>query len=575
MSSIDYARWQARIAAARGDRKVDILFVGGKIVNVFNSCIEEKPVAVYDGHVVGFDEYPTEKIIDLKGKYLLPGFIEGHIHIESSKLTPPRFAEVVVKHGTTTVIADPHEIANVWGITGIKFMIENARNLPLKVYYMLPSCVPATDMETAGASLQAKDLKPLLDDPGVLGVGEMMNFPGAFLGIKSVLEKAALGMGGRPIDGHAPGLLGKNLSAYMIAGPKTDHECFTLAEAEEKLAIGMRVMIRQGSTAHNLEALLPLVNPATERRCMFVSDDRRAGDLLNEGHLDSILRLAVKSGLDPVTAVRMVTLNTAETFGLTGKGAIRPGWRADLVAVEDLSEFKVTDVWNGGRAIVQDGEYLAETPSINNPVESGSLPVPELSESAFHVKDIGQAVRVIGIVPDQIITTSETAVLPMLDGMVISDTDNDIVKLIVVERHTGRGGVAVGFVKGLGIREGAIASTVAHDSHNIIAAGVDDHSLLNAVRALVASGGGQAVVKGDKILAELPLPIAGLMSDRPAFEIAEIEEHLIAAAKELGCRLNDPFMTLSFLALPVIPELKLTDLGLVDVGKFQLVSLYA
>ncbi|MCF7811722.1 adenine deaminase [bacterium] len=574
-SKIDYERWQTRIAAARGDREVDTLFINGKIVNVFNGKIEEKPVAVFDGHVVGFDDYGAKRIIDLEGKYLLPGLIEGHIHIESSKLTPQRFAEVVVKHGTTTVIADPHEIANVWGIDGIRFMIDNSCNLPLKIFYMLPSCVPATDMETAGAVLTAEDLKQLLNDPSILGVGELMNFPGAFLGDKSVLAKVALGSGGKPIDGHAPGLSGNNLSAYMVAGPNTDHECFTLKEAEEKLAAGMIVMIREGSTAHNLETLLPIVNSVNERRCMFVSDDRRAGDLIHKGHLDDILRMAIKLGLDAITAIRMVTINTAETFGLRGRGAIRPGWRADLCVVEDLSEFKVTDVWNRGETVIQDSENIGEMPQIYDPVKTGALTVPTLPDNSFEVKDLGKAVNVIVTIPGQIVTDSEIARLPVSNGNFVSDVDNDIIKLIVVERHTGKGGFAVGFIKGLGLKKGAIGSTVAHDSHNIIVAGVDDQSIINTVRALVNSGGGQVVVNGNEILSLLPLPIAGLMSDNSAYEIAENENDLIAAAKHIGCPLDEPFMTLSFLALPVIPKLKLTDRGLVDVGKFQLISLYA
>jgi len=554
--------------------EVDLLIIGGKVINVFNSSVEEIPVAVFDGQIVGLGEYSARAIYDLKGKFLAPGFIEGHIHIESSKLTPPRFGEAVIPHGTATVIADPHEIANVWGIDGIKFMIDSSQDIGMSIFYMLPSCVPATSMETSGASLSAEDLEPLLKYPSVLGVGELMNFPGAYSGDKSILEKVALSAGTRPVDGHAPGLSGNNLSAYLLAGPSTDHECFKLDEAEEKLARGMRIMIREGSTARNLEALLPLVNESTERRCMFVSDDRRSGDLLEDGHMDHILRKAVKNGLDPLTGIRMVTLNTAEAFGLRGRGGIGPGWRADLVALDNLEDFNVTEVWNNGSLVAKNGSCLAEIRVKEFGSGTSSLPVPRLSPGAFDVKDKGSQIRVIGLLPGQIVTKALLMELPVENGLVVPDPTRDVVKLAVVDRHSGKGRTGVGFVHGLGIRKGAIGSTVAHDSHNIIVAGVNDKSMFAVVNHLVAMGGGQVVVDGDRVLADLPLPVAGLMSDRPARDVATNERVLIDASRKLGCELDDPFMALSFLALPVIPELKLTDHGLVDVGKFKIVSLY-
>ncbi|NQT35425.1 adenine deaminase [bacterium] len=574
MKRTDFKRWQNRIAAARGDRKVDLLLVGGKVVNVFNYTIEETSVAVYDGQVVGFGDYDAVEKYDLKGRYLSPGLIEGHIHIESSKLTPSRFAEAVVPHGTSTVVTDPHEIANVWGIKGIKFMIECSRELPLDIFYMLPSCVPATSMETSGATLSADDLSALLEDESILGIGEVMNFPGAYSGDYDVLSKTALSGEKRPVDGHAPGLIGKNLSAYMIAGPSTDHECFALDEAREKLAHGMRIMIREGSTARNLDALLPLVNAQTERRCMFVSDDKRPGDLLNEGHLDHILRRAVGKGMDPITAIRLVTINTAEAFGLLGRGGIRPGWRADLVLFEDLKSFKVNEVWHGGKLIARDGIILTEVAECRAGYRSGRLNVPELKLDVVRVEDRQCRIKVIGIIPEQIVTKMLTTQMPVTNGYLISDMENDIIKLVVVDRHSGNGNIGIGFVKGFGIRRGAIGSTVAHDSHNIIIAGVDDNSIIAAINHLVEIGGGQVVTNGSHIQASLSLPIAGLMSDKNVTEVASSEEELIEAAGKNGCNLKDPFMALSFLALPVIPELKLTDRGLVDVGKFQLVSLY-
>ncbi len=574
ISNTDIDRWQARLAAARGELEVDLLLTGGRVVNVFNGSVEGTAVAIYDGHIVGFGDYPARETYDLKGAYLSPGFIEGHIHVESSKLTPPHFAETVIPHGTTTVVADPHEIANVLGIRGIRYMLESARPTPLDFYYMLPSCVPATHLETAGAELTADDLRPLLDEPDILGIGELMNFPGAYLGDPAVLAKVALAGNSRPVDGHSPGLSGRNLSAYLVAGPSTDHECTTYEEAVEKLARGMRIMIREGSTARNLEALLPLVTPTTERRCMFVSDDRRPGDLTLQGHLDHILRQAVGQGLDPVTALRMVTLNPAEAFGLVGRGAVRPGWLADLTALEDLKSFNVVEVWKKGRLVAKDGRF---TGSSVNPVQvprSGPLPVPPLNLKMFEIPDKGQPVRVIGLVPDQIITGSLTAEPPSENGLLGSDTARDIVKLVVIDRHSGEGRMSAGFIHGLGLQRGALASTVAHDSHNIIAAGVDDRSILTAANRLVQMGGGQVAVEGDNILAELPLPIAGLMSELDAAEVAGLEERLIDAARKLGTRVPDPFMALSFLSLPVIPELKLTDRGLVDVTRFEIVPLY-
>ncbi|MDP8228710.1 MAG: amidohydrolase family protein, partial [Candidatus Electryoneaceae bacterium] len=461
--SLSLENWQERISASRGDRQADWLITGGKVVNVFNGKIEELSVAIFDGYVIGFGDYVAERTLDLKGAYLAPAFIDGHIHIESSKLTPPRFTQTVVPHGTTAVIADPHEIANVWGIEGIEYMIRSSRGLPLDFRFMLPSCVPSTFMETSGAKLSAEDLSPLLDDPDILGIGEVMNFPGAYFGDSSVLAKIALSGGHRPVDGHAPGLTGRNLSAYLVAGPSTDHECTTFEEAAEKLAQGMRIMIREGSTARNLEALLPLVTSVTERRCMFVSDDRRPGDLIKRGHLDDIIRQAVKAGLDPITAIRMVTLNPAEAFGLIGYGGIRPGWRANMVALNNLDDLEVTMVWKNGRIVARDGQYTEDMPDIEPIPHSGPLPIPIFREDDFIVSDHGSAVRVIGIVPNQIVTKSLSATLPTLEGKLMTDVGHDILKLVVVERYSGNGGRGIGFVQGIGLQRGALASTVAHD----------------------------------------------------------------------------------------------------------------
>lgn len=567
------SRWQALLAAARGDRPADVLLANANIVNVFAGQVEFGSIALSDGCIAGIGDYKALEMIDLQSAYIAPGLIEGHIHIESSKLTPRRFAEAVAPHGTTAAIADPHEIANVWGVEGLRYMMNESRGLPLDIFYMLPPCVPATAMETAGARLSVEDLKMFGDEPNVIGLAEMMNFPGTYSGDADMLSKAALFHGRRPIDGHSPGLSGYNLNAYLAAGPATDHECNALEEAREKLARGMRIMLREGSTARNLKTLAPLVIPATERRCLLVSDDRRASDLHTEGHLDYILRQAVKAGIDPLTAIRMVTLNAAETYDLKYRGGIRPGWKADLVVFNNLEEFIPLMVWKDGCRIAEHGKLIVplQSESHHQPLR---LCVPPLESDAFEIPDKQRPVRVIRLVPDKIITHSVVCQPKVSAGMLISDIENDIVKLVVVERYSGAGRSTAAFVQGFELKCGAIGSTVAHDSHNIIAAGIDDNSIHTAVRRLTEIGGGQVATLGDRILAELPLPIAGLMSDEPLANLVKNENILLAAASQLGCPLKDPFMALSFLALPVIPELKLTDQGLVDVNEFKIVPLY-
>ncbi len=565
---------QTLLAAARGDIPVDILIVNSRIINVFNCEVEEKPVAIHNGIIVGFDHCEAREIIDLKGSYLAPGFIDGHIHIESSKLVPARFAEAVAPHGTTSVVSDPHEIANVLGLEGIKFMLENARDLPIDIYYTIPSCVPATNMETSGTVLDVNKLSTLLDEERFVALGEMMNFPGVVNGIDEVISKLSLVRNKLPIDGHSPYLSGRQLSTYLVGGASTDHECTNIEEASEKLSKGMRVMVREGSTARNLEALLPLVTAETERRMMFVSDDRRPGDLFEEGHIDAIVKKAIYLGLDPIIAIKMVTLNPAETYRLERVGGIAPGWRADLVEFADLKDIRVNRVWKGGELVAASGKVIEETENTQTVIPCKQLEVPSLSNDKLTVPDRKKPIRVIDIVPNQLTTKALILDPTCVNEQVISDSDRDILKLVVIERYSGRGGMSVGFVKGFGIKKGALASTVAHDSHNIIAVGVDDQSICTATNRLIDIGGGQIVSEGKTIISEMELPIAGLMSDRPISELSKQENSLISSSHRLGCVLDDPFMALSFLALPVIPELKLTDRGLVDVNTFNFVSLY-
>jgi len=525
---------QNRLSAARGDIKVDCLLRGARMVDVFTGTTVGQSVAIYDGIVVGFGDYKAKQIIELNGEFLLLGFIESHIHIESSCLAPQNFADAVIPHGTTTVIADPHEIANVLGIEGIDLMLEWGRATPIEFFFMLPSCVPSTSMETAGAKLEASDMLPFHDDPNILRIAEMMNYPGAIYGNQQVLEKLSMSGKGQRIDGHAPGLMGKKLSAYCIAGPRTDHECSTKGEALEKLARGMIVMIRKGSSAKNLQELIPLVNPSNERRYVFVSDDRSASDLVKSGHLDNSLRKAVKAGLDPLIAIRMVTINPAEAYDLRKKGAIAPGYKTDLVTVKDLVEFEVTKTWKSGE-IIYNNNQTSDGNGIKTSlkVKSSTLPIPQVEINKFTLKPLSNKIKVINIVPDQIETKMSIEEVDISSGHVEIDSSRDILKLIVIERYTGKGNYSIGFVNGFGIENGAIASTVAHDSHNLIICGYNDLSMKVAANHLVKIGGGLVVVKDDTVVADLSLPVAGIMSYQNANDVAQSEKILNAAAKKL------------------------------------------
>ncbi len=562
-----------RVRQARGNGEIDLLLTGCRLVNVLSGRVHPASVAVADGVVVGLDDgYNAKRTLDLGGKYLAPGLIDAHVHIESSMVTIPQFARAVVPRGTTTVFTDCHEIANVMGVDGIKYMMESAALCPLEVYVMLPSCVPATPLETAGAVLEAADLEPLIDVPGVVGLGELMNFPGAINGAPDVIAKVEL-FRGRPIDGHAPGLSGRDLAAYIAAGPDSEHECTTAAEAEEKMQKGMFIFAREGTGARNLEALLPALNADNSRRCCLCTDDRHPSDLLERGHIDSMLRMAVGAGMSPVRAVQMATINTARRFGLAGLGAVAVGYRADMVVLDDLESFNV-------RSVVKAGEVVAEEGSLLEPPAAAPPPGSSFNVSGFRAESLrlaggGGRVRAIGLVPGQIVTESLKVDAPFENDAAKADASADLLKIAVVERHRGTGNVGVSFVRGFGLKEGALASSVAHDSHNIVVVGGDDTDMVAAVDRVVEMGGGQVVVSRGKSRAELPLPIAGLMSPDPVADVAEKVESLNRAAADLGCALEDPFMTMSFLALPVIPELKLTDRGLVDVSAFDFVSPFA
>jgi adenine deaminase len=565
---------QELLSVSRGDRPADLLLKNARVVNTASCEIMETSVAISGRHIAGLGDYAATHVEDLKGALLAPSFLDGHIHLESSLLSPEQFARVVVPHGTGGVVWDPHEFANVLGTKAVEFVLSSTENLPLSVWVMLPSCVPATHMETAGANLDAATLQPFLNHPRVIGVAEVMNFPGVIFGDASVLAKVDIAKG-RPVDGHAPGLSGKPLQAYLAAGIETDHECTTLEEAREKLRGGMKILIREGSTAKNLGTLLPLVRPETARQFAFVSDDRHADDLLNDGHIDATLRKAVRLGLDPLLAIQLATLNTAEIFKRKCVGMIAPGKLANLVQLEDLKNFRAMRVWHEGTLVAAEGEFLAPLPPLRAEDVTDTVRLKSISIEDFAVPASSGSARVIDLIPSQIVTGASTATLPSQNGRLQADASQDIAKLIVVERHQKTGNIGKGFVRGFGLRSGALASSVAHDSHNIVCAGMSDADIHFAVETLKRLDGGLCVVNNGEVLAELALSIAGLVSDKPASEVTERFAKIEAAAKSLGVKIHAPFMALSFLALPVIPHLKLTDKGLVDVDAFKIVPLRA
>jgi adenine deaminase len=560
------------IAVARGEQPADLLLKNAQLVNVLSGEIHPADIALYGGQVVGFGDYRAQQVVELDGKYVCPGFMDAHVHLESSMVQPAEFARAVVPHGTTAVFCDPHEIANVLGLAGVHYVLDASEGLPLSVYVMAPSCVPATHMESAGAELSATDIQELMAHERVLGLAEMMNFPGVLFRVPTVLEKLEIA-GERPIDGHAPGLSGLDLNAYVAAGVGSDHECTELEEAREKLRRGMHIMIREGTTARNLHELLPLVTPANARLCHFCTDDRHPETLLSEGHVDDLVRKAIAWGLDPVMAIQLATINTAEYFRLRSVGAVAPGFRADLLVLDDLETVQVRQVYAAGKLVAEGGRFLPPAGDLPRVPIQRSVHV-DVSALDFALPAGEGPARVIGAVPGQVVTQDLRLEPTIQDEYVVSDPDRDLIKMAVVERHHSSGNVGLGLVSGVGLKQGAIASSVAHDSHNIIVIGTGDDDMRAAVTAVAEMGGGQVVIAGGEVRAACPLPIAGLMSDRSLEEVRDRVEALTEAAHALGCTLPDPLMTMSFLALPVIPALKLTDKGLVDVSKFDFVPLF-
>lgn len=561
------------INVARGLQKADLVIKNANIINVLSEEIHKGDIAICDGLIAGIGEgYRGEKEIDVQGAYVSPSFIDGHVHIESSMLLPDEFARAVVPSGTTTVIIDPHEISNVLGLHGISFMQEAVKNLPLDVYTMLPSCVPATPYETSGFELNSYDLSLLIDSPWVLGLAEMMNYEGVLNLDKNVLSKLEVAKAkSKRIDGHAPLLSGKNLCAYIASGIKSDHECTNPNEAIEKIRLGMYIMIREGTAAKDLDALIPVLKEKNTRKCIFVTDDRHPEDL--KVHINDMVRRAIEGGVDVIKAIQIGSLNTAEYFGLKNLGAIAPGYIADLIILPDLKTFKPDIVIKDGKIAAQNGKLVEDFKLTEPPSVRSSVNVRWIEKKDFEIKGNSKYVNTIEIIPNQLVTKASICEAKFENGLLESNIETDTLKIVVMERHRATGNIAKGFTKGFNLKSGAIASTVAHDSHNMIVIGTNDFDMYTAAVALVKMQGGKVVVNQGKVVASLPLPIAGLICDKSLEYVIEHSKELKKATLELGCTLEDAFMTMGFLALPVIPELKITDKGLFSTKNWGFVNI--
>ncbi|MDX6552719.1 MAG: adenine deaminase [Gaiellales bacterium] len=557
-----------RLAVARGDEPADLVVRGGSVLSVFTREWLDADIAICDGWIAGVGSYEGKEVLDAAGRWVVPGFIDAHVHLESSLLLVDEFARMVLPFGTTAVVADPHEIANVLGTDGVHWLADACAGLPLDVFFMAPSSVPASRFESPRRSLTPGDLEGLLRRRRVLGLAEMMNFPGVIAGDDGELAKLSL-PGAKHVDGHAPGVGGSALQAYAAAGIRSDHEATSADEGRERLRAGMWLLVREASGARNLEALAPLISEFGPARIAFCTDDREPAHIIEEGHINSMVRRAVELGIDPRDALTVASHNPATWHGLDDRGAIGPGYRADLLVLPDLERFE-PDV------VLKNGRPPDEIPSPAVPEWTRStVRVRHVSSNDLRIQSDGSPVKVIGLVPGQIVTERLTESPTVRDGSAVADPERDLAKIVVVERHLGTGRMGIGFVRGFGLRTGAIASTVAHDAHNIVCVGVDDGDMARAIGRLAELGGGMVAVESRGVRAELPLAVAGLLSDQPLERVLEQSATLSNAVRMLGCTLPAPFHAMGFLALSVIPALKLTDHGLVDVERFELTTLEA
>lgn len=565
-----------KIDLAYGRIKPELVLKNAKIVNVFSHEIIDGDIAINQGKIVGVGTYTGKEEIDLEGKFVAPGLVDGHVHIESSMVSPTQFAKAIVPRGTTTIIADPHEIANVKGVEGIKYMLEASEGLPLNAYFMLPSCVPSTSFETSGAKLLAEDLAELIGHERVLGLGELMSYPSVISGDEEIVDKIKLAREhGKLIDGHGPEIKDKELNAYVAAGVLTEHECSTVEEMLNRLRLGMYILIRQGSAARNLKELVRGLKRENMRRCLFCTDDKHPEDILLTGHIDNNVRLAIKNGIDPISAIQMATINAAECYKLKNIGAIAPGYNADLIVIDNLKDFDVLQVYKDGKLVGENQEPLFEVKDINNSKVTDTVRIKEVSKDDLRIKIDNDIANVIRLLPHSIVTQKVVRKVEVENGEFKNNKKLDILKLAVIERHNATGNVGLGLVEDFRLKNGAIALTIAHDSHNLIAIGDNDEDMLLAINEVARVGGGIAIASKGIVQKSLRLSIGGIMSDEPMEKVNEkLAEMLNIAYEQLGVNIDiDPFMTLSFLALPVIPEIKVTDMGLFDVSRFNFVDI--
>ncbi|MEA1975729.1 MAG: adenine deaminase [Bacillota bacterium] len=567
-------KMEIRASLARGEKEVELVLKNCKIINVFTHEIHENDIAINNGKIIGFGDYKAKKYIDVKGKYVSPGLVDSHMHLESTLVTPQRLAEIVVPNGTTTIIADPHEIANVLGVKGINYLIDSSKDIPLNIFFMIPSCVPATSFEDTGARVDYKDTQELLKKDLVLGLGELMDYPSVINGDKEILKKMELAKR-KIVDGHAPGLMNKELNAYMINGVKTDHECATIEEMKERLNRGMYVSIREGSASKDLKNLIGGVNEYNYRRCLFCSDDKNPEDLINKGHINYNVKLAIKSGIDPITAIQMATINASECYRLRDIGGIAPGYDADLLILNDLNTFDIHSVYKKGKLVYNDNKILFKTRDLVDESVRNTVNIADIDIKELVLKLDSDIAYVIGVKPFSLITEKALRKVSINEkGEYINNEYLDICKMAVIERHHATGKIGLGLVENFNLTNGAIATTISHDSHNLVVLGDNDRDMLVAINRIKEINGGIVIVRGNEVKAELKLDIAGLITDIPLKNVEEkLSKMLEYSFDELKINKNiNPFMTLSFMSLPVIPSLKLTARGLFDVDKFEFIN---